>query len=792
MLNALDIGRPNLDPPPSAGLSAAPFQWLPTGVAFIRRRMRLILGCSGLGFVLAIAYLTLSTPQYTAIATLSIDPSRTHPVGGQQDPTDWQSESAYVESQVVLIQSPATLRGVVTQLHLDQDPAFAPTAKGPIRRFIASAKQMIPGLGVGDDALGPAAQAQAMAGAGLSRMLEVWRIGTTSVVEVRVRSSNRALSARLANAVTEAYMAQQLVAIADTTRRAGGWLESRIGELRGQAISADREVQEYKAKNNIVEVATGSGTGLMNEQQLGELNVQVANARSRLAVSEARYEQARTSTINGVAQGLVTDTQPNPVMAGLQQQYLDASRREADLAARMGATHGAVILQHKMVLELQNSIQIELARQTEIYRADLTAAQANLAGIQSRLSEQVAAAAQTNIERSELRSLQSSADTYKQIYENFLRRFTQAMQDQSYPISDARVAAPAVAPMDRSSPKISITVAIGLALGLVVGVFIAVAREALDDTVRTIAQLRRATGLQCLGTVPQAAAMGCRLNGHWRRISLASARLGTMLVPTAFRQVSINPDSYIAAAVQRVRISAAHEASKGREVQVIGCVSVLADEGSSTFAANLAFALAADGQRIALVDCNTKTPWLTEMLAPGHRLGVWDLATGGATLGDVALEDTETGLQFIGQTINGSLRMQPGRERLRDMLAGLRDRHDTVILDLPPMQAGGGGALLSEMVDGLVLVARWGSTPQTLLAEVLSRTAAADVLFLGAVLSHADPKTMRHYLGRSAKSQMNRAVAPLQASLPSLDQPAERKSAAGSGLPTALGWQFEQ
>ncbi|MDB5396948.1 MAG: hypothetical protein JWM91_4454 [Rhodospirillales bacterium] len=788
MLNVLDIGRPLLDPPPSPGLSAAPFQWLPTGVAFIRRRLRLILGCSALGLALGVAYLMFATPQYTAIATLSIDPSRARPIGGQQDPTDWQSESAYIESQLVLIQSPATLRGVVRQLHLDQDPSFAPTAKGPIGWLIASVKQLVPGLGPEIDALDPTARSQAMALAGLSRMLEVWRIGTTSVVEVRVHSPNRALSARLANAVTEAYMAQQLVAISDTTRRAGGWLESRIGELRAQAVSADRAVQEYKAKNNIVEVATSSGTGLMNEQQLSELNVQVANARSRLAVSEARYDQARTSTVNGVTQGLVTDTQPNPVMAGLQQQYLDASRREADLAARMGATHGAVTLQHKVVLELQHSIQTELARQTEIYRADFNAAQANLQGIQSRLSEQVAAAAQTNIERSELRSLQSSAETYRQIYENFLRRFTQAMQDQSYPISDARVAAPALAPMDRSSPKTSITLAIGLTFGLVMGVMIAVAREALDDAVRTVAQLCRATGLKCLGTVPQEVAMACRLTGRWRRKSLASARHGTMLVPTAFRQASINPDSYIAAAVHRVRASAAHESSSGRDVQVIGCVSVLADEGSSTFAANLAFALAADGQRIALVDCNTKTPWLTEMLAPGHRLGVRDLAVGGATLADVALEDADTGLHFIGQTIDDSPRMQPPPERLRDMLAGLRDRHDFVVLDLPPMQAGGGGALLSEMADGLVLVARWGSTPQPLLAEALSRTAAADVLFLGTVLSHADPKTMQHYLGGSTQSRMTRPVAGLRTNRLSLDHPTSLTDAKSPDLPAAPGW----
>lgn len=757
MLNSLNTGRPMQDPPQFPGLTGAPFQWLPSGVAFARRQLRPIIGCTALGLVLGVAYLATATPQYTAIATLSIDPSRAHPVGGQQGPSDWQSESAYVESQVVLIQSPATLRGVVKQLHLDHNPMFAPTGTTAMGQAIASVKQFLPGLGENVGGLDPDARAQAMAGATLGKMLEVWRTGTTSVVEVRVRSPDRALSAQLANAVTEAYMAQQLVAISETTHRAGGWLESRIGELRGQAVSADRAVQEYKAKNNIVDVATGAGTGLMNEQQLGELNVQVAAARSRLAARQARFEQARASTVDGITQGMVTDTQPNPVMAALQQQYLDATRREADFSARMGPTHGAVILQHKVVVELQHSIQTELTRQTETYRADLAVAQADLKAIDARLTEQVAASAQTNIERSELRSLQSSADTYRKIYENFLQRFTQAMQDQSYPISDARVAAAALPPMDRSSPRAWITLAATLTLGLALGVMIAVVREALDVTVRTVAQLRQATGLAHLGTVPRLASLAHRINARWRRANRISASRGQIQVPAAFRQAAIDPNSGVAGAVHGVRVAAARQSARGREVRVIGCVSMLQGEGTSTFAANLAFGLAADGQRTALVDWNTNEPWLTSVLAPGPRVGIQHLATREATLTEIAMEDPETGLRFIGQSIGGSPHMRPGLAQVRSMLTELRDRCDVVVLDLPPLRAGGAAVLLSEVVDGFVLVAKWGSTPQPLLAEALSRTADVDALFLGVVLTQCDTPRMQLYLGDSTPPQVARA-----------------------------------
>jgi succinoglycan biosynthesis transport protein ExoP len=717
-----------------------PFQWLPAGVSFFQRQIRPIAGCAALGLVIGAVYLSVATSQYTSVATVIIDTRNAHPVGGQQSTPDWQSESAYVESQVELMHSAATLRGVVDQLHLDHYPAFVSHHPS----LIGEIKAWLPDFGSRGGGLDPAARDRAVAEAALSRMVQVWRVGTTSVVEVRVRTPDRDLSAKLANAVTESYMSQQLVATSETTHRASVWLQSRIGELRAQAVAADRAVQEYKAKNGIVDVSNGNGTELMNEQQLGQLNLQVAAARSRVAETQSRYQRALASTVNGITSGgVVSDGPQNTVMARLQQQYFDSARREADLTARMGPTHAAVILQHNEVVEIRHSIQDELARLVQTYHGDYQVAQANLTAIQSRLDEQVKSAAQTNIERSELRSLQSSADAYRQIYGNFLERFNQAMQDQSYPITDARVAAPAIPPMDRSDPKSLIVLAVTLTLGLLLGMLVAVAREALDVTVRTLGQLRDATGLECLGAVSKVKALTSRLDARWLRASRNSALHGRLLVPNAFRQAAISADSDIARAIHGVRVAATRQTARGRDVRVIGCVSVLDGEGTSTFAANLAFALAAGGQRTALVDLNTKKPWLTEALSPGSKAGVQELAARETTLRDVTRSDAESGVHFIGQSPGH--RMQPKVANLRTMLAELRDRYDVVVLDLPPMSTGGVATLLSDMVDGFVLVTKWGSTPQSLLSEALSHIVGMDALFLGAVLTQCDPVRMRLY-----------------------------------------------
>jgi succinoglycan biosynthesis transport protein ExoP len=761
MLNRIFMDRATASPPPGPGLNAAPFQWLPAGIAFLRRRRHPVVACATVMLVLGAVYLLFATSRYTAVATLNIDPTRANPVGDQPVISDWQSQSAYIDSQVALIQSPATLRGVVTQIDLDHLPLFAPAPATALHRLMASLKQRLFGHQAGYGGLDPKMLAQEQQMAALSRMLFVSRVGATTVVEVRIRTPDPALSATLANAVTQAYLAQQLQSVSDTTAQAGSWLQNRVGELSGQALAADQAVQEYMAKNSIVNVTTGAGTGLMDEQLLGELNVELAGARARAAAAKARYEEAENSTLGSPNSGTADDAAANPVMAGLQQQYLNAIRQESDLASRLGPTHEAVILQHKTVLELQQSIQSENAREAAGDHADYAAAMADENAIQGQLTEEIAAEAQTNMQLSELRSLQSSADAYREIYQNFLQRFTQAMQDQSYPISNARVAAAALPPMSRSSPSSTITLAVALMLGLGIGLLIAIVQEAIDDSVRSIAQLRSATGLDYLGMIQESPALAYHRNRHAPALPENGAP-SRISAPIAFREAALNPLSGIADAVQSVRIAAARQSLRGREVRVIGCVSALPDEGCSTFAANLAFALSADGQNTALVDWNTQSPWLTEILFPTRHPGLQELMAGVATLQDTAGRDRQNPFSFIGQSIGGTLSGPAGPAKIQAALAALREVYDVVVLDLPPMQSSNTAVQLSEWVDGFVLVTRWGTTPQAILADLLASPACLDAMFLGVVLNRCDAARMKLYAGDPARAATSRAPLPVE------------------------------
>ena len=114
---------------------------------------------------------------------------------------------------------------------------------------------------------------------------------------------------RIANAVADAYINDQLNVKYEAARRASVWLQGRIAELRNQSNTAARAVEDYKEKNNIVEA--GGGHGLLSDLQLQELNSQMISATAATAEAKARLDrvdQVLKSPAPGEAVGTVSDT----------------------------------------------------------------------------------------------------------------------------------------------------------------------------------------------------------------------------------------------------------------------------------------------------------------------------------------------------------------------------------------------------------------------------------------------------------------------------------------------------
>jgi len=207
------------------------------------------------------------------------------------------------------------------------------------------------------------------------------------------------------------------------------------------------------------------------------------------------------------------------------------------------------------------------------------------------------------------RELETAANTYRGIYETFLSRFTQSVQQQSFPSTEARVVTFASPPRGPSSPKISLTLALGSALRLGLGIMSALAREQMNRQIHTRAQLektsgnqlsRRSAGICPEETCPSQAAGNAGFPGHFGR----SARSRHF--------------SATAEALRYIKVAIDLHPTGGK---VIGIVSALPAKEKRRFATGFAAFVAKSGARTLLIDADLRNPSMTRALgyinAPG-------------------------------------------------------------------------------------------------------------------------------------------------------------------------------
>ncbi|MES6523963.1 hypothetical protein U6P43_12325, partial [Cutibacterium acnes] len=171
------------------------------------------------------------------------------------------------------------------------------------------------------------------------------------VIEVSYRSAYPERAAKIANAVAEAYIADQLNAKYLAARRASNWLADRIAELRGQATSAEKSIADFKAENKIID----AGGRSIAEQRVADLNKELLSARTQTTEARARLDRIEQIMASDLREATVTDTLRSDVVSKLRLQYLDLASREAELSSRYGATHQAAVKLRSQMQEIKRS-----------------------------------------------------------------------------------------------------------------------------------------------------------------------------------------------------------------------------------------------------------------------------------------------------------------------------------------------------------------------------------------------------------------------------------------------------
>ncbi len=566
------------------------------------------------------------------------------------------------------------------------------------------------------------------------------RLGLTYVMEIGFTSIDPAKAAQIANAIADAYIVDQLEAKYQATRRASVWLQDRIKELRTQATAAQRAVVDFKQANNIVD----TGGRLMNEQQLAEVNSQLILARASTAEAKARLDRMNDIVKQDIPDANVTDALKNDTIVKLRGQYVDMASKEAIWSAKYGRDHLAAVNLRTQMAEIKKNITDELKRIQESYKSDYDIAMTREESIKSSLANVVSESQLTNQAQIQLRELDSNAQSYQAMYDNFLQRYMESVQQQSFPITEARVISAASRPLTKSSPKSLIVLAASLLGGLMLSLGVAMAREFTDKVFRTTQQVEELLQTNCIAILPVLPGSGAAATSALGKVVPKKQQTRTN---DLLRYVIDHPLSRFSEAVRSLKV-AIDLNSIVRENRVLAITSTLPNEGKSTLSTNLAQLIAHSGARVILIDSDLRNPSLSRALVPSAEAGLVDVVAKRARLEDVIVVDPATKLSILGAGSTSKLLHTNeilASKAMHELITSLKSKFDYIIMDMPPMAPVVDVRVTSSFVDSYVFVVEWGKTNIDVVRHNLKGAPEIHDRLLGVVLNKADTRLLARY-----------------------------------------------
>jgi succinoglycan biosynthesis transport protein ExoP len=614
--------------------------------------------------VLAVAAAAFWPTHYTANAVVMLEPRKNNITDLSAVLSQLPTDPASLQNQIQILTSRELAGRVVDRMHLMDDPEFAPRTDDPALKRD----------GVIDVFL---------------KHLSVDTIGLSTSLSIGFASKDADKSARIANAVAEAYVDDQADAEFNITQRTTQWLSGRVRALAADVETSEEAVQLYKAQNGLNDTPTG---GSIADQEMAAIATQLVQAQTDLAAKQAAYDRAGALAKSGNA-GSNSQAAASPVITQLRAQESDLIQQEAQLSTRYGPRHPKMIQLESQKRDLETKINTEVSRVADTVGNDLAVAQAQVNSLQGSLSIAERQSAAQNMARVKLKALEADAASTQSEYEAFVSRLRETQTPDAEQIPDARIISQAAIPLSPSGPPRLVMVGAALPLGLLLGVLLALIAERGNSA-----------------PWPSGPAPRTRLPNTIRIPEPSGGKLAGLA-----DLVARDPNSAFAKAIAQLRRKIA---PAGQGARVVVVTAPVTGEGKTTIAVSLARSAARSGLKTILLDGNFRSPQVAPTIGAFPERGLVAALTGRLPLEQCFFRDPASSAKVLAcsQGLKNPTQLLSS-QAMTQLIGQLRGMCDLVVIDTMPVLSADDAHTLSQHADTVLVVTRPRHTSRATVAR---------------------------------------------------------------------------
>jgi succinoglycan biosynthesis transport protein ExoP len=686
--------------------------------------------------LLVVGVVTISTlrttPIYEAVGSIAInkmDPVTFNLKDSSSsveyyDPADMDTEVRILKSDLLALQ-------VIRQLNLDKQPEFGAKSKSPSSS-----------LELTTDAMQPDSAKTSAVLANFKGSLQVALVPNTRIIEIRYRSPDKNLAARVVNTLANTYVEQNFKTRFESTMQASDWLSKQLVDLQIKVETSQQKLVKYQKDHEILGIDEKQN---ITTAKLDELNRELTSAESARMEKESIYQLVQAgdtdsivaaANVDGAARGSSANS---ALLERLREQQADLKIQVAQLSTQFGPSYPKLAQLNSQLKEVDAQIQSEMRKVAARLRGDYLAAVQRESMLRSALEKQKQQANKLNESAIEYSLLKRDVDANRTLSEGLLERLKEAGVTAGLRSNNFRIVDAARVPTAPAGPNVLRNLAFALALGLSTGIGLAFLLESMDNTVRTPEQAQTISALPSLGMIPLGSRSTREVGGRGK-LALASSKEAVELVTKS------RPRSQMAESYRALRTSLLLTFAGGPP-KVILITSALPEEGKTTTSVNSAIVLAQKGTRVLLIDADLRRPSIHKTLGMGPNHGLSNVLTGTATLQEAIIPSTIVPELFILPA--GTPPPNPAEllasTKMKDILEELRKHYDHIVIDSPPTLSVTDAVVMSTRADAVVLVIRSGHTTKPALRRARDILLQVNARVCGVLVNAVDLNSPDYY-----------------------------------------------
>ena len=672
----------------------------------IRKRWPFVVLSIIVATVVAFVYTYRQPKIYEASCQLIIDPSAPQILPGSKDvvelgsgSTFWANKEFY-ETQYRIIQSTGVGQRTAEKLGLAYDPDYAPPGGGS------------PEL----TAIG-----RALAGQLTVKSVKDSRL---AVITVSDRKPQRA--ALIANTTADTYIEYNLDYKLEGARSAMAWLAEQEGDLKRELERAEMSLYKFKKDRNLLAVSLDDKQSMLSAN-LSSVNAKLTDLRIKILELDSKRKIIENARTNIAEEETIPEIREKDTIRALRDAFIQQSKESAELSSKYGPEHPKIKALASQMETTRKIYVAEIDGVLETFEKGYRALVDNERGLRAMMESQKKEAIELSKIEVEYKPLQRAADQNTKMYGLIASRQKEIDITGPMKTNNVRILERAIVPGSPVRPKPVQNLLLGLLLGLATGIGLAFAIEALDNTLKTQADVEQFLGVPVLGLVP---IIGAATGGiaTEARDDVRERDLGVFL----------DPKSVAAECCRSIRTNILFM-SPDNPPRTIVVTSPSPQEGKTTTAINLGVTMAEAGGRVLIVDTDMRRPRLHRSFGVPNQTGISSVIVSKATLEDAIKRTDVPNLDVLPC---GPVPPNPSEllhtDRFKAVLADCARLYDRIILDSPPTSAVTDPAVLGNLADGVVLVIKAGETTRDSGAHARRQLTSAKARLLGVIVNAID------------------------------------------------------